>query len=124
MSWAALAVAALALAAAILLLVNCRRAMAALREVGDRQEFHRKALVSLHRQMQGRREAGGAGVALPNLHIGGSNAKMAKLRDADGKLVGSLSETYLYALLHMSPADMRKYEVSVRLIERRKGGAE
>lgn len=63
-------------------------------------------------------------VPLPKLHIGDSNAKMAKLRDADGKLAGSLSETYLYALLRMSPADMRRYDVSVHLVERRKGGAE
>lgn len=62
-------------------------------------------------------------VPLPTLRIGDSNVKMAKLRDADGKLAGSLSETYIYALLHMPPADMRKYNVKVRLIER-KGGEE
>lgn len=63
-------------------------------------------------------------VPLPRLRIGDGNAKMAKLRDADGKLVGSLSETYLYSLLRMSPADMRRYDVSIHLVERRKGGAE
>lgn len=124
MSWAVLAVAVLTLAAGILLLADCSRMKAALREVDGKLECHRKALVSLHRQTQGRREAGDAGIALPRLRVGDGNAKMAKLRDADGKLVGSLSETYLYSLLRMSPADMRRYDVSILLVERRKGGAE
>ena len=62
-------------------------------------------------------------VPLPSLRISDSHAKMAKLRDADNKLAGSLSETYIYALLHMTPAKMRRYDVEVRLVERKGGEA-
>lgn len=62
-------------------------------------------------------------VPLPPLRVSDSNAKMAKLRDADNKLAGALSETYIYALFHMTPAKMRRYDVEVRLVERKEGEA-
>lgn len=121
MSWTGIAIAALTLAA-VLLLVAVRRIGRSLNEIHRALKGCGRSLADLLEVADDRREAE-VGIPLPRLHISGSNAKMAKLRDDGGKLVGSLSETYIYALLHMPPADMRKYNVEVRLIER-KGGEE